>query len=124
MPYLHWETDRQREKFALEIEHFTESKKDERKAEEEVKRGNDVKNEAVFQKFSLPSLAQSRKEMEISRSTSRPEALGQITKTVSRRQAVMDFHPYPISLVKNRTKVACANGCQAFERRVSQSENC
>jgi hypothetical protein len=38
MPYLHWETDRQREKFAIEIEHITESWKDENKAKEEEKK--------------------------------------------------------------------------------------
>jgi hypothetical protein len=38
MPYLHWETDRQREKFAVEIENITESWRETRRSQEEQKK--------------------------------------------------------------------------------------
>jgi hypothetical protein len=58
MPHLHWETDRQREEFTLEIQHFTESWKNNIKTEEEDKKGRVEKGEAAFRKSSPPRPAQ------------------------------------------------------------------
>ena len=116
MPHLHWETDRQREKSTLEIEHFTESWKD------KTKNGSVEKSEAPFQKSSPPRPAQPRREKEISTSTSGPNTLRQMIRTVSRRQAVMNLYPHPIPDVKNKTTVACANGYHFFERKSTSAK--
>jgi hypothetical protein len=87
MPHLHWETDRQREKFAFKIEHFTESWKDDMKTEEEDKKWKSREERSSLPKAqsATPRPAQPRREKEISRSTTRPNALRQMTRTVSRR---------------------------------------
>jgi len=50
MPYLHWETDRQREKFALEIENITEKWKKMKKEEEQKKKKTRIDNREGLEK--------------------------------------------------------------------------
>jgi hypothetical protein len=97
MPYLHWETDRQRDKFAIEIENITENWKKEKKKMEEQRKEKRRKHrndlpKVVFKPWPAEGGKETTKKKDSVSSQSSRENGQKPVKTPSRNGIDVKFH--------------------------------